>query len=100
MADAAVQFQDLKVKGEGVCIGGHHPDPPLDAYPLLCWSEDHPRFGRMTIHLEDNRASVEQVALALATTPSVEALTATFGTSPEHIRQAIDYAVAAGFLGR
>ena len=51
------------------------------------------------VHTEDGAASVEDVALALIETPDFAALAARFGTSEEHVAQAIAYAVKAGFLG-
>jgi hypothetical protein len=99
MPRADIEFEKLKVKGEGFCIGGKHPDPPLDAFPLLAWSQDHPVFGRMTVHTEDGKASVEQIALALCELPDVAALADRFGTSSDHVDQAIAYATSAGFLG-
>lgn len=90
---------ELKVKGAGVCAGGKHPDPPLDYYPLLAWTERHAEFGEMVVHLSDQKASVHQVALAFVETPSCDAVAARFGTDARHVEQAVRYATACGFLG-
>jgi len=98
MSDSAVNLGTLKCVGTASCIGGKHPDPPLDAFPLLAWMVSHPRHGSK-VFTEDGAASVEAIALDAATTPSYEALAAKHGTTAEHVRQAIEYAVAAHFLG-
>jgi len=98
MADAAIDLGSLKCIGTADCIGGKHPDPPLDAFPLLAWMVSHPRHGSK-VFTEDGAASVEQIGLDAATTPSYEALAVKHGTTAEHVRQAIEYALAAKFLG-
>jgi len=98
MSDSAVNLGTLKCVGTASCIGGKHPDPPLDAFPLLAWMVSHPRHGSK-VFTEDGAASVEAIALDAATTPSYEALAAKHGTTAEHVRQAIEYAVTAHFLG-
>jgi hypothetical protein len=100
MSAAQIDISDLKAHGEGFCAGGHHPDPALDAYPLLCWSAAHPRFGEMVVHLSDQKASVHDVATAIAEYQSIDALASRFGTDEAHVSQAIDYAIACGCLAR
>ncbi len=98
MPENNVQLAKLKVVGTGSCVGGKYPDPPIDGFHLLVFDPfltKHP--GKVS--LEDGSASVEDVAVALAVLPDLESLAARFGTTPEHVRQAIDYAVKAGFLG-
>jgi hypothetical protein len=95
MATAQVDFKALIGKGIGFCSGGEHPDPPLDDYPLLAWTKDHPKFGKMVVHLEDQRASVEQIALRFATNPSIDIVASIFQTSLEHVEQALRYAIAS-----
>lgn len=89
---------NLAIHGTGFCAGGHHPDPPLDAYPLLCWTGRHPRFGDMVVHLEDQSASVHDVATSIVEYPSYESIASRFGTTVPHVAQAIQYATACGFL--
>jgi hypothetical protein len=96
--DAKVDLGSLKCVGEASCLGGKHPDPPLDKYPLLAWSVNHPRHGSK-VFTEDGKASVEDLALSAAESPNVEAVAAKFGTTPDHAAQAVDYAIKAGFLG-
>jgi len=99
MPTSEIEFPRLKANGTGTCAGGKHPDPPLDYYPLLAWTERHPRFGEMVVHLCDQSASVHDIAVAFAETPSYEAVAARFGTSPVFVEQAVRYATACGFLG-
>ncbi len=98
MATAKVDFDGLKCTGKANCVGGKHPDPPLDRWPLLAWMVNHPDHGSK-VFTEDGRASVEQIALDIATMHDYEAVAAKYGTTPDHVAQAVDYAVAAGYLG-
>ena len=41
---------------------------------------------------------VATLALAVATTPNLEAIASQHGTTVDHVAQAIDYAIAAGYL--
>jgi len=94
MPSAEISLGGLKCVGTASCVGGKHPDPPLDAFPLLAWMVSHPRHGSK-VFTEDGAASVEAIALDVATTPSYEVLAAEHGTTAEHVRQAIEYAVKA-----
>ena len=98
MSASALHLGGLVCVGSASCIGGKHPDPPLDNFPLLAWMVSHPRHGSK-VFTEDQAATVEDIALDVTATPSYEALAAKHSTTPEHVRQAIDYALAAGFLG-
>lgn len=95
MSIAKINFDDFKAEAFGTCEGGHHPDPPIDAYPLLAWSALHPAHGSMVVHTEDGKASVHDIAVAACEIHSVEALAAKFGTTEQHVDQAIRYAVAS-----
>src|SRR5271157_3556637 len=96
--DNKINLGTLKCVGAASCVGGKHPDPPLYAFPLLAWMVSHPRHGSK-VFTEDGAASVETIALQVSTTPSYEALAAKHGTTAEHVRQAIEYALASKFLG-
>ena len=98
MADGAATLTKFTVKGKGSCVGGKHPDLPLDQFPRLAWMVSHSRHGSK-VFTEDQAASVEDIALAACETPDYEALAARFGTTADHIGEAVDYAVKAGFLG-
>lgn len=89
---ADLDLKKIKVVGTGSCVGGKHPDPPLDDFPLLAWS------GK-DVHTEDGRATVEQVSLALCQTPDYAAIASKFRTTADHVSQAVGYALEAGFLG-
>ncbi len=43
--DSKISLGALKCVGTASCVGGKHPDPPLDAFPLLAWMVSHPRHG-------------------------------------------------------
>jgi hypothetical protein len=86
------------VVGTGECVGGKHPDPPLDNFPLLVWCSAHPVHGSQ-VHTEDGKVTVEDLAVALPETPDLVVLAERYGTTEEHARQAIDYATQAGLLG-
>lgn len=91
--DINILTEDVVARGEGRCEGGARPDPPIDRYPLLAWAGG-------AVRTEDGRASVSEIAVAFAETPSLDALAARFGTTPHHAAQAMDYAIEAGFPGR
>ncbi len=98
MADATAVLPKLKIVGTGSCVGGRHPEPPIDKHPLLCWAVSHPKHGSK-VFTEDGAASVEEIAVAACETPDYAALAARFGTTADHVAQAVDYAVKAHFLG-
>ncbi len=98
MADGKADLARFTITGTGSCVGGKHPDPPLDGFPKLAWMVSHPVHGSK-VFTEDQKASVEDIAIAACETPDYEALASRFGTSAEHISQAVAYAVKAGFLG-
>jgi hypothetical protein len=94
-----VELSSLKCTGKGHCHGGKTPHPPLHDYPLLAWTHHgHEKHGD-GVFTEDGKASVEEIAMALPEMPSLEALAAKFGTTEEHVSQAVNYALKAGFLG-
>lgn len=97
MAQGKADLHKYEVSGQGSCVGGTHPDPPLDKWPKLAWHPKHPVHGARVI-TEDGVASVEEIASAACETPNLDVLAERFHTSPEHVAQAIDYAVAAKYL--
>lgn len=99
MAGGILDGQTLRVVGQASCVGGKHPDPPLDGFPLLCWAVSHPVHG-LKVFTEDGAATVEDIAIAAATSANLDAVASQFGTTADHVSQAIDYAVKAGFLGQ
>ena len=98
MATAEVELNTIRCVGEASCVGGKHPDPPLDAFPLLCWMPRHPAHGA-DVFTEDGAASVLQIATAICETPDYAAVAARLNTTPGHVAQAVDYALKAGYLG-
>lgn len=98
MADGKASLAQYSIVGTATCVGGKHPDPPLDGFPKLVWMVSHPVHGSR-VFTEDQAASVEQIALAACETPSFDAIAARFGTTHEHVSQAIAYALKAGYLG-
>ena len=91
-----ITLENLKIVGEAHCVGGTQPDPPVADFPLLAWA---PLQWGEGIHTEDGKASVEQIAKALVELHSYESVAAKFKTTPEHVEQAVQYAVRAGYLG-
>jgi hypothetical protein len=79
-------------------VGGQHPDPDIDDYPLLAWQPGHDDHGS-TVFTEDGAANVHDIAVAYAERPDPDALAKRFHTSVNHIHQAVAYAARAGFLG-
>lgn len=93
-----VRLAEAKFTGRVETAGGHHPRVRLDHYPLLAWTHDgHPDHGD-DVFTEDQKASVGSIARAAAESPSIEALADRFGTSRDHVIQALDYAVECGML--
>lgn len=76
------------------CQGGVHPEPPLHYFPLLAWAPGHERHGD-SVFTEDQKASVDDIALEMARNPNIAAVAARFGTTVEHVVQAMAYAQAA-----
>lgn len=95
---AKVDVSNLKLIGNASCMGGKFPDPPLSGFSLLAWSVWHEKHGNQ-VFTEDGAASVQDIAIAACETPNYEALAARFGTTTEHVAQAIEYALRAKFLG-
>lgn len=97
MPESRVGLDKFSCTGKAECVGGKHPDPPLDKWPLLAWSMSNEIHGSK-VFTEDQVASVADIAMAACETPNYEALASRFRTTPEHVAQAVDYALAAGFL--
>ncbi len=95
---AQINLNGVKVKGEATVL--HKPNAiRLDAFPKLVYA---PRQYGDGIWLEDGKASVRDVAEKAATTPNYLAIAQHFGTSEDHVADAIRYASdpAIGYLGR
>lgn len=100
MATANLEaFKGIKtrVTARANSVGGVDPDPPLHDFPLLAWMPVHPKHGDV-VFTEDQKASVHDIVIALAETPSFARLAARFGTTEAHVAQAVGYAHKAGFL--
>lgn len=97
MPGANVQQSGWKCVGLASCVGGKHPDPLLDGFPLLGWQDPHPVHGKK-VFTEDGAATVEDIAAAVCTVPDYEALARQFGTTAVHVSQAIEYALKPQFL--
>jgi hypothetical protein len=86
-----IDFGNLAATGEGSCIGGQSPDPPLDDFPLLA-------FSGGVVCLGDGSATVVEIATRRATMSDPRAIAARYHTTEEYVTQAIDYAIKAGWL--
>ena len=85
------------VSGDASCLGGSSPEVPLDGFTLLAWAISHPVHGSK-VFTEDGKASVEDIAMAFVEHPSAEAVAGRYGTTEDHVVQAIDYAATAGYI--
>jgi hypothetical protein len=65
----------------------------LDAYPLLVHA---PGQHGPEVVTEDKGMPVSSICNALSVNPDVVSIAARFGTTPEHVTQAVAYAHAAG----
>jgi hypothetical protein len=92
---ASITLAPACVVATGECVGGERLDPPLDGFPLL--AHDPGTFGK-EVHTEDGRASVREIAIVFVHTLNAEAVAAKFGTTVDHVIQAVDYARKAGLL--
>jgi hypothetical protein len=91
-------LKGAKFTGSASCEGGHQPKVSLHNYPLLSWMHDgHPKF-RDAVFLEDQSASVDEIAAAVPQAASFDALAEKFRTTREHVVQALDYAFEVGCL--
>lgn len=95
MSEILIDTRPIECEGVGGCEGGLSPDPPIDAYPLLCWAPGHPVHGNK-VFTEDGRASLGDIAAAHLDSTDPATIAATFGTTAAHVRQAVDYAREMG----
>ncbi len=85
-------LKSVKLTGNIACL--HKPGAVrLDGYPHLVYA---PIFHGPGIRTEDKGVKVEDIAAEFAVNPSYEGVAAKFGTTAEHVADAIRYAVAAG----
>lgn len=94
--DSLVTLENLKIVGTADCVGGLHPEPPIHDYSLLVYAPAQYGVGVWT---EDGKASVDQISAAIVELLTMEAVAARFGTTVDHVAQAVDYALKAGYLG-
>lgn len=84
------------IQCEGKATVLHKPDAVrLDGYPHLVYAPGQHGPG---IRTEDNGTPVANIASAAAETPDYAALATRFGTTADHVADAIRYAVEAGFV--
>lgn len=91
------KLDELKVSAHISCEGGIGPPIPIHHYPLLAWMPAHHVHGP-SVFTEDQKVSVADIARAVPESPSFAALADRFGTTVEHVRQALDYAMECGLL--
>ncbi len=88
MSDANTPFSLIVCEGKGSCEGGGQPSPPIEKFPLLVYSDGE-------VRTEDGKATVAEVIKHLG---SISMIAGHFGTTEEHIDQAICYAWRSGLL--
>jgi hypothetical protein len=93
MAAALIDLKEIRVTGTATVLA--KPGAvKLDDYPLLVYA---PRQHGDGIRTEDSGAAVAEIATAAAETPDLAALAARFGTTTNHVVDAIRYALDAGY---
>ncbi len=85
-----VGFGDLPCKGKGECSGGVHAVPPIDEFPLLAWRGDDAKFGD-SVFTSDYAASADEIMAELAKNGDIAVIADRFGTTQEHVVQAIAF---------
>ena len=84
---------NLKSVGQAECVGGYRPDPPIDGFPLLVCvdgvirTEDGAIAARVVADEYDAQADETMASRAWA-----------YHTTEAHVRQALAYAIIAGWL--
>lgn len=86
----ASQSDQVAGLGKGVCEGGFDPHPALKLFPYLAFVPGHPVHGN-EVHTEDGKVSVETIGVVAAMVSDDRSLADMYGTTPEHVRQALSY---------
>jgi len=89
MADLTFDLAKLKLK-LGFAVTHKPGAVRLDAYPLLAYAPAQHGPG---IRTEDKGIPVADIVAKVAELPSFDALAAHFGTTADHVAQALAYAV-------
>lgn len=90
--DIEFPLPEIRLSAELSCL--HKPGAVrLDGYPRLVYAPA--QHGR-EVRTEDHGVKVSDIVVAFAATPDPETVAAAFGTSPEHVAEAVRYAVEAG----
>lgn len=92
MADLTFDLGKLKLNLSMAVTHKPGADLSVHAYPLLVHAPGQHGPG---IRTEDHGIAVADIVVKAAELPSYEALAAHFGTTPDHVAQAIAYAIAA-----
>lgn len=87
-----VATERLKITGAAHAEPGSQPVPPIIDFPLLVWS---PLQWGEDVYTEDGKASVAQIVQAMLKLLDFDAVAARFGTTTDHVEQALDYALRA-----
>jgi hypothetical protein len=90
MPDASLPTGPIQIVGSAECI--EKPGAVrLDGFPLLV-------YDGKAIKTEDNGTTVEDLTIAIAgTNRTYESIAAQFGTTSNHVNEALRYAVSAGY---
>ena len=90
-----VTLESVRAVGFGTCVGGIVPNPSVDGFPLLVYAPAH--YGD-DVYTEDGQVSVRAVAAAFIETLNPVVVAQKFGTTLDHVTEAVKYARKAGFL--
>lgn len=91
-----VATEKLKIAGVAHAENGTQPDPPIVDFPLLAWAPS--QWGN-EVYTEDGKASIDQIVESILKLLDFEAVADRYGTTADHVEQAVAYASEAGFIG-
>lgn len=94
MAEGNFELGPVRIAAE-VSVVNKPGSLELRKYPLLVLLG-----GRPGIRTEDNHTLISDIAKEIAVNPSFESVAAKFGTTTEHVRQAVEASLDAGLLAR
>jgi hypothetical protein len=89
-----LEFPSIRFSGEATVL--NKPGAvSLAGYPLLVYAPSQHGPG---IRTEDNGTPVHDICVAFAEHPHPEAIAERFGTTPDHVAEAVRYAAEAGVV--
>jgi hypothetical protein len=94
MSEALIPIGPVTLAADATVL--HKPGAVLlTGYPLLVYAPNQYGTG---IRTENNGTPVADIAAEVAVNPDYNTVAAKFGVTVDHVAQAVDFAVKAGFL--